>query len=231
MAVWRDQLLPRIVDKACARSDFAGPRRRALSGASGDVVEIGFGSGHNLAYFPSSVQRVLAVEPSLVARRLAEPRVAAGTIPVEFVGLDGQDLALPDGCADTAVTTFTLCTIPDVKRVLGELARVLRPRGRLHFLEHGLSPDPKVAVWQHRFTPLQKRVLGGCHFDRPIADLITAGGFRILTLENRYIPGPKTPAYLYLGVAEPSEPTDGNRWLTTSTQGSDRRATPQPSGP
>jgi SAM-dependent methyltransferase len=208
MAIWRDHLLPRIVDKACARRDFAEPRRRALTGVAGDVVEIGFGSGHNLGYYPSGVQRVLAVEPSTVARRLAEPRLAAATVPVEFVGLDGQHMALPDECADAAVSTFTLCTIPDVVRALGELARVLRPGGRLHFLEHGLSRDPKVAAWQHRLTPLQKWVFGGCHFDRPIADLLTAAGFQILTLENSYLPGPKTPSYLYLGVAEPGGATD-----------------------
>jgi ubiquinone/menaquinone biosynthesis C-methylase UbiE len=204
MAVWRDQLLPRLVDRACARPEFAGPRRRALSGLRGDVVEIGFGSGHNLAHYPPGVERVLAVEPSLTARRLAERRVAESGIAVEYVGLDGQTLALSDESADAAVSTFTLCTIPDVTRALRELVRVLRPGGRLHFLEHGLSPDPRVAAWQHRLTPLQKRFVGGCHFDRPIAQLVTAAGFDIVELENSYLPGPKTPSYLYRGVAEPA---------------------------
>jgi SAM-dependent methyltransferase len=204
MAVWREHVLPRIVDKACARRDFAEPRRRTLAGLAGDVVEIGFGSGHNLAHYPAEVDRILAVEPSAVARRLAEPRVAAGVITVEFVGLDGQALALPDDCADAAVTTFTLCTIPDVSRALSEVARALRPGGRLHFLEHGLSPDPKVVAWQHRLTPIQRRICGGCHFDRPIARLIAGAGFRIVTLENYYLAGPKTPSYLYQGVAEAS---------------------------
>jgi ubiquinone/menaquinone biosynthesis C-methylase UbiE len=203
MALWHDHLLPRLVDKACARPDFAGPRRRALSGLRGDVVEIGFGSGHNLAYYPPGVDRVLAVEPSMTARRLAERCVAESGITVEYVGIDGQALALSDESADTAVSTFTLCTIPDVARALGELARVLRPGGRLHFLEHGLSPDPKVAAWQHRLTPLQKRLVGGCHFDRPIAKLVAAAGFDIVELENSYLPGPKTPSYLCRGVAEP----------------------------
>jgi ubiquinone/menaquinone biosynthesis C-methylase UbiE len=201
MTVWRDHLLPRLVDKACARPELAGPRQRALSGLRGDVVEIGFGSGHNLAHYPPGVERVLAVEPSMTARRLAERRVAESGIAVEYVGLDGQDLALSGESADAAVSTFTLCTIPDVTRALGELARVLRPGGRLHFLEHGLAPDPKVAAWQHRLTPLQKRFVGGCHFDRPIAELVSAAGFDIVELETSYLPGPKTPSYLYRGVA------------------------------
>jgi ubiquinone/menaquinone biosynthesis C-methylase UbiE len=204
MAVWRDYLVPRIVDKTGARRDLAEPRRRTLAGLAGDVVEIGFGSGHNLAHYPSEVDRVLAVEPSVVARHLAEPRIAANGITVEFVGLEGEDLPLPDDCADAAVSTFTLCTIADVTGALGELGRVLRPGGRLHFLEHGLSPDPKVTAWQHRLTPLQRRVCGGCHFDRPIAQLIAGAGFRIVTLENYYLAGPKTPSYLYQGVAEAS---------------------------
>jgi SAM-dependent methyltransferase len=204
MAFWREHVLPRIVDKACARRDFAEPRRRTLAGLSGDVVEIGFGSGHNLAHYPSEVDRVLAVEPLAVSRRLAERRVAASGVTVEFVGLDREELPLRDDCADAAVSTFTLCTIPDVTGALGEVGRVLRPGGRLRFLEHGLSPDPKVAAWQHRLTPIQRRVCGGCHFDRPIAQLIAAAGFRIVTLENYYLAGPKTPSYLYEGVAEAS---------------------------
>jgi SAM-dependent methyltransferase len=203
MAIWRDHLLPRIVDKACARGDFAEPRRRTLAGVRGDAVEIGFGSGHNLAYYPAAAERIRAVEPSTVARRLAAPRIAATGIPVEFAGLDGQQLALPDDGADTAVSTFTLCTIPDVARALDELRRVLRPGGRLHFLEHGRSPDPNVAVWQHRLTPIQERVFGGCHFDRPVADLLTAAGFELVELHNSYLPGPKTPSYLYEGIARP----------------------------
>ncbi len=204
MAIWAAHVLPRIVDKTCARTDCAEPRHRTLTGISGDVIEIGFGSGHNLPHYPARVARIMAVEPSTVARRLAAERIAASTIPVEFVGLDGQTLDLPDDCADVAVTTFTLCTIPDAVAALRELARILRPGGQLRFLEHGLSPDPGVAAWQHRLTPLQKRVFGGCHFDRPISALIVAAGFELVESTNFYLPGPKTPSYMYQGTARPA---------------------------
>jgi SAM-dependent methyltransferase len=204
MALWRDQLLPRVVDKVCGRSELVEPRRRALTDLHGDVVEIGFGSGHNLAHYPTAVERVLAVEPSMVARRLAERRIAAVEVAVQFVDLDGHDMALPDDCADAAVTTFTLCTVPEVARTLDELRRVVRPGGLLHFLEHGLSPDRRVAAWQHRLTPIQRRVSGGCHFDRPIADLLTAAGFEPVELRNYFLPGPKTPGYIYEGRARPT---------------------------
>jgi ubiquinone/menaquinone biosynthesis C-methylase UbiE len=203
MGIWRDHIVPRIVDKTCARADFREPRRRTLAGLRGDVIEIGFGSGLNLGHYPDTVERVMAVEPSAVARHLAATRVAASAIPVDYVGLDGPLLALPDDCGDAVVTTFTLCTVPDVGHTLRELTRVLRPGGELRFLEHGLSPDPNVAAWQHRLTPLQKRLVGGCHFDRPIAELIQAAGFELVELANFYLPGPKTPSYMYQGVARP----------------------------
>jgi ubiquinone/menaquinone biosynthesis C-methylase UbiE len=200
--IWRDHLLPPILDKVCAGRDLAEPRRRTLAGLRGDVIEIGFGSGLNLPHYPAGVERLLAVEPSSVARRIAADRIAATAVPVEFVGLDGQHLSLPDHSLDAAVTTFTLCTIPDVHAALSELARVLRPGGRLHFLEHGLSPDPKVATWQHRLTPLQRRVVAGCHFDRPITELVTAAGFELIRTTNYYLSRPKTASYLYEGVAQ-----------------------------
>ena len=145
----------------------------------------------------------MAVEPSLLAQRLASSRIDDASVDVQFVGLDGQQLPLADDCADAAVCTFTLCTIPDPTAALDELRRVLRPGGTLHFLEHGLAPDPKVAVWQHRLTPLQRRVCGGCHFDRPIDQLLITSGFEIDELRTFYAVGPKTPSFMYAGVARP----------------------------
>ena len=203
MSLYRDHVLPRIVDKACARKDFNALRRESLAGLAGVVVEIGFGSGHNLPHYPPEVRRVLAVEPSLLAQRLAASRIDDAAVDVEFVGLDGQQLPLADGCADAAVSTFTLCTIPDPTAALDELRRVLRPGGTLHFLEHGLATDPKVAVWQHRLNPLQRRVCGGCHFDRPIDQLLTTAGYDLDELRTLYATGPKTPSFIYAGIARP----------------------------
>ena len=201
MGIWAKHVAPRILDKACARKDLVELRRRVLSGVHRDVLDIGFGSGHNLGHYPTGIERVMAVEPSRLARRLAAERIAASSIHVEYVELDEDRLVLPDGCVDFGVTTFTLCSIPDVGGTLREVARVLRPEGELRFVEHGLSPDDDVAVWQHRLTPLQKRVFGGCHFDRPIGDLIEAAGFELVELSNFYLPGPKPPSYLYEGTA------------------------------
>ena len=199
--LYERHVLPRIVDKACGTKDITALRARVAVGLRGEVLEIGFGSGLNLPHLPATVDRLLAVDPARVGQKLAARRLANGRVPVEFVGLDGQDVPLDDESVDTALVTFTLCTIPDPARALREVARVLRPGGTIHFLEHGLSPDAPVAKWQRRLTPIQRKVFGGCHFDRPIDELITAAGLEIVELRNHYLRGPKTPSYLYEGIA------------------------------
>src|SRR5688500_12137757 len=138
-------VLPRIVDWTCGRKEFTASRVATVDGLAGEVVELGFGSGHNLTHYPSDVTRVLAVEPSPLARRLAAPRIAMSTIPVEFVDLDDDRVLLPDNSADAVVSTFTLCTIADVEVAFREIRRVMRPGAAFHFAEHGLAPDPDVA--------------------------------------------------------------------------------------
>ena len=145
--------------------------------------------------------RVAAVEPSDVAWGLAAPRVAASPVAVDRAGLDGARLDLPDASFDSALSTFTLCTVPAVESALTEIRRVLRPGGALHFLEHGLAPDPAVVRWQRRLQPLQLRVGGGCHLDRPIADLVRGSGLEIEWLDTFYAGRPRAYAHVYLGRA------------------------------
>ena len=147
---------------------------------------MGFGSGLNVPYYPATVTAVAAVEPSDTGWKLAAGRRAATSLAVERTGLDGQSLPLDDASCDAALSTFTLCTIPDVHAALGEIRRVLKPGAALHFLEHGLAPDEPVRRWQHRLDPIQQRVFGGCHLTRPIADLLTGAGFTITDIDVFY---------------------------------------------
>ena len=201
MGVWSNQVVPRIVELALRSDDVSERRRRCLEGLSGTVVEPGFGSGLNLAHYPDAVTKVYAVDPAMVGRKMASKRLAAASIDVEFVGLDGADLPLEDDSCDGAALTFTLCTIPDHMKALAELRRVLKPGAALHFLEHGLADDPNIAKWQNRLTPLQKRVVDGCHLNRPIVEDIAHAGFAIDWSESAFVPGPKPAAWFSIGRA------------------------------
>lgn len=202
MGLYAEHVLPRIIDKACGVKTAAPYRERVGSQLSGHVVEIGFGTGHNVPYYPAAVTEVAAVEPSDVCWKLAGRRLQDTQVPVRRAGLDGQRLPLDDGMFDSALSTWTMCTIPDLHAALLELRRVLKPGGTLHFVEHGLAPDEKVRRTQHRLEPLNKRLLGGCHLTRPITDLISDSGFEIRDIETFYEPGaPKFAGAAYLGVA------------------------------
>lgn len=200
MGFYEEQVLPRIIDVALGKP-MDPVRAQVAAPLAGEVLEIGFGSGRNLPHLPSAVTRFLAVEPAAVGRSLAARRIAEAPVPVEVVGLDGQALALDDASVDHVLVTWTLCTIPDVEKALGEMHRVLRPGGQLHFVEHGRSPDPKVARRQDRLTPLWGRLFGGCHLNRPIEELVTSAGFVTAELENYRMPGPQTIGFSYRGVA------------------------------
>jgi SAM-dependent methyltransferase len=202
MGLYGEHVLPRVVDVLCGMKDSEPPRRRVCAGLEGRVVELGFGSGHNAPFYPEAVERVAAIEPADLGWKLAEKRLRATRVPVERAGLDGQSLPFDDASFDTALSTWTLCTIPDVAAALSEVRRVLKPGGTLHFVEHGLAPDERVRVWQHRLEPLQKRLFGGCHLTRPIVDLLTAAGFTISELDVFYEDGsPKVVGADSLGVA------------------------------
>ncbi|MDA8044562.1 MAG: class I SAM-dependent methyltransferase [Actinomycetota bacterium] len=204
MGFYVDRILPHITNLALSGQEIGRVRRRVSSRLSGDVLEVGFGSGLNIPHYPAAVRRVLAVEPASQGRVLARNRLAASPVPVDFVGLDGQYLPLDSSSVDHILVTWTLCTIPDPARALGEMRRVLRPGGALHFVEHGRAPDQQVAEWQDRLTPLQRRLFGGCHLNRPIPDLIAGAGFEMQHLDRYYLKGPKPFGYMYEGVAVPS---------------------------
>jgi ubiquinone/menaquinone biosynthesis C-methylase UbiE len=202
MGLYRDRVLPHVVNKAMAVKVLRPLRERVTEGLAGEVLEIGFGTGHNLPHLPASVTRLRAVEPSALSVRLAGERIKAAPFPVEVVGLDGERVPLPDASADAVLCTWSLCTIPHPEQALREMARLLKPGGELRFVEHGKAPDASVLAWQHRLTPVQKRVAGGCHLDRDIPALVEAGGFRITAVDRFYVAGePRAFGSTYLGRA------------------------------
>jgi ubiquinone/menaquinone biosynthesis C-methylase UbiE len=202
MGWYRDKILPRIINAECGHKRTEPLRRRACADLAGEVVEIGFGSGLNVPFYPPAVARVAAIDPSALGWELAAHRIAAAPVPVRRAGLDGESLPLADHSQDTALSTWTLCTITDAAAALRELRRVLRPGGTLHFLEHGLAPDEQVRRWQRRLDPVRSRLVGGCRLTRPITGLLADAGFVITEVDAFYFEGgPKITGACVLGTA------------------------------
>jgi ubiquinone/menaquinone biosynthesis C-methylase UbiE len=202
MGMYRERVLPKIQNRVMNTAVTRKVRARVCEDLRGDVVEIGFGTGLNIEHYPATVSKVLAVEPSSVCMRIAQPRIEQSSVPVDLAGLDGARLDLPTDGFDAVLSTWTLCTIPDVDAAVGEIRRVLKPGGRFHFVEHGHSADANVAKWQRRVEPLSKRVFGGCHVTRDIRTIIETGGFSVERIDTYYIEkDPKVFGYTYEGFA------------------------------
>jgi ubiquinone/menaquinone biosynthesis C-methylase UbiE len=202
MGLYQEQILPRFQDKVMARKPNRAVRERVCEGLAGAVIEVGFGTALNVPYYPAEVTKVVAIEPSRVCMKIAEPRVASSSVPVEYGGLTGETLDLPSGAFDAALSTWTLCTIPNLDAALAELRRVLKPGGSFHFVEHGHAPDAKVARTQTRLEPLNRKLAGGCHLTRHISEEIEGAGFTIQRLDTFYFKGePKPMGYTYEGRA------------------------------
>ena len=199
MGFYDDHVLPRVIDVALGRH-VDDLRRQVCDGLHGEVLEVGFGSGPNIPFYPSAVSRVLAVEPSSGARRLATPAIASSSVPIEFVGLDGARIDLPDASIDGILSTWTLCTIPDVGAAVAEMYRLLRPGGLVHFVEHGISPSPSTARLQRRIEPVWGAIAGGCHLTRSAPELLRAHGFAAPEVEV-VRKGPELVARMSIGTA------------------------------
>ena len=204
MSFYRRHVVPHLVHLAMRQNQLVPFRRRVIGAAEGRVLEIGIGSGLNLSLYGPTASAVIALEPSPELLRMARERSAGAAVPVEFLEASAENLPLDDHSVDTVVTTWTLCSIPEATRALTEMRRVLKPGGALLFVEHGRAPEPGVARWQDRLDPLWFRIAGGCHLNRKMDELISGGGFRIDSLENARLPGPRTHSFLYEGRARPA---------------------------
>ena len=203
MGLYSRYIFPWVLERAMSRRPLAEQRGPVLAGVSGSVLEIGFGTGLNLPHYPPHVRRLAVVEPNAASVRRARRRAAASPVEVDVVRLrDGRDIDAPGGQFDTVVSTWTLCTIPDAAHALREVHRVLRPGGRFLFIEHGLSPDPPVAAWQHRLNPLNRALGDGCNLDRDIEALVRGSPLAIERCERFYLRRtPRVGGYTFRGAA------------------------------
>lgn len=201
---YRERILPYLVHLTMRQATLLPYRRRVVSKAEGVVLEIGFGSGLNLALYSPRATHVIGLDPSAKLLSMAREAIEPAQPSTELVEASAEAIPLEPRSVDTVVTTWTLCTIPDVSCALDEMRRVLKPTGRLLFVEHGRSPDLSVQRWQERLEPVWTRISGGCHLSRPIAQLIERSGFRIEQIETGYGKGPKPMAFMYEGVARPA---------------------------
>lgn len=203
MHLCRDHVLPWLTHLTMRQNGFAPYRARAAEQANGHVLEIGIGSGLNLPYFGSGVTRIVGLDPSPKLLAFAREAGFRMAIPLELVQGSAEVMPIESRSIDTVVTTWTMCSIPNLDGALAEVRRVLRPGGKLLFVEHGRAPDPSVQWWQDQLTPAWRRMSGGCHLNRAIEDVVCSAGFRIDGLAKGYMRGPKAMTFMYEGQARP----------------------------
>ena len=204
MGLYARHVLPKLIDAACAQKPMAELRAQYVPRLRGRVLEIGFGTGHNLAHYATgdaAPKSLCALEPASDIAALATERLAAAQFPVEVVAASAEEIPAERGAFDAVLSTWTLCSVPNVYRALAELRRVLAPGGQFVFIEHGASPDPYWLRWQRRLEPAWKCIAGGCHLARPMDRLIADAGFRIDELRTGHLPGPKFATFTFRGVA------------------------------
>jgi ubiquinone/menaquinone biosynthesis C-methylase UbiE len=208
MRFYERRILPTLLDKLMTRAETVRMRKTALAPARGRVLEIGFGTGLNVPHYPSTVTHLVGVDPNPGVERLARQRLGAAPMASEFaLGPGDNRLPYDDGTFDTVVTTFVLCTVGDVNRALSEIRRVLKADGQYLLLEHGLAPDAGVQRWQQRLNGLNRLILGGCNLNRPIAKLVTGGGFMFQTFNEFFqADAPKFIAWTTSAIAHLERP-------------------------
>jgi len=205
MGFYDRHIMPRLIDFACSLKPITYQRRLTVPQAEGVVLEVGIGSGLNLPFYDASkVKKIIGIDPDDQMWARSQKRRSGFQIPIERIGLSGEDISLDSNFADTVLATYTLCTIPDPIAALKEMRRVLKPGGKLVFLEHGQAPDAHIRKWQERIDPYWKKIAGGCHPGRPIPSLLNEAGWRVEHLAQGYIPGPKPLTYNYWGTARKS---------------------------
>ena len=201
MGFYERTILPKLIELSMRQGPIQRYRQGLVPLARGRVLEVGVGSGLNLPLYAKGVSEVIGVDPSGPLLALARRRASEAVVPVDLRQGSATDLPLDSESIDTLVMTWTLCSIPEPLAALREIRRVLKPGGTMLFIEHGLSPDPGVARWQYRLTPLWRRFAGGCHLDRKIDDLVRVAGFDLAQLKTEYSPGPRPTTYMYEGRA------------------------------
>ena len=202
MGFYSRVIFPRLCDCLMGLTALSELRKGVLAEVGGDILEVGFGTGLNLAHYPEHVRRITTVDPNPGMNKRASKRIAASGIKVDQRRLGGESMPFDDGTFDCVVSTWTMCSIPEVDRALGEVYRVLRPGGRLVFLEHGLSEDPGVRAWQRRLNPIEGLLGDGCRLDLDVEAIVRVQPFglvEVVRFEMETLP--RTHGTMYRGTA------------------------------